>query len=104
MKSAAARTSAGIKGRMAVLIVGGARLGIGKDFVSVAEFLELFLGGLVTGIFVGMEFDREFAVGLFDFLVTGIAANPQHLVIIALGHAERCRVQAALAAGFLATT
>ena len=45
------------------LVVHLALLGVGKNFVGFLDLLELFLGGLVAGIQVGMIFARELAVG-----------------------------------------
>ena len=96
----AAGARAGIKRRVAVLIVGRAFLRVAQGLVGLADFLEFFLGGFVARIFVRMKFDGQLAVSLFDFLVAGVAADAEHFVIIALGHGSG--VQAA-AAGFLAT-
>ncbi len=68
-KAAAARAGAGIKGGVAVLVVGGALLRVAQDFVGLAEFLEIFLGRLVARIFVRMKFHGQLAVGFLDFLV-----------------------------------
>ena len=53
----------GIKCRVAILVVGRAFLWIAQRFVSFADFLELFLGGFVTGVLVWMVFDGQFSVG-----------------------------------------
>src|SRR5439155_4550048 len=101
MEAAAPKTSAGararIEGSMAVLVVSSPRLRIAQGFVGFAQFLEFFLGGFVAGIFVGMILEGHLAIGLFDFLLTGVAVHPEDFVIIAFGHGGQT-------AGFLATT
>src|SRR5205085_12032301 len=78
----------GIEGGMAVLIVGGPFLRVAQRFVGFAQFLELLLGGFVAGIFVGMVFDGQLAVGFFDLLLAGVAVHSEDLVIIAFGHSR----------------
>jgi len=91
MESAAktARESAArapVKRRVAILVVSGAALRVAQCFVSLAEFLEFFLGVLVTGIFVGMKFHREFAICFFDFIRFGSAFDAENFIVIAFGH------------------
>ena len=90
MKSAAgpAGALAGVKGRMAELVVSGALLRLTQGLVGLAQFLETFLRGLVTGVFVRMIFDREFAVSLFYVLVAGVLVNAKDFVVVAFGHRE----------------
>ncbi len=83
---AAAGAGAGVEGGVSVLVVGGAFLGVADGFVGFAEFLEFFLGGLVAGVFVGVVFDGEFAVGLFDVVVGGVAGDAEDFVVIPFGH------------------
>ena len=71
---------------MAVAIVGGALVGAAEDFVGLAELLELFLGGVIAGIFVRMKFDRELAVRLFDFVRSRGAFHTQDVIIIPFRH------------------
>jgi hypothetical protein len=43
-----------------------------------------------------MKFDRELAIGLFDFLIARATFHAENLVIIALGHQnEKLKVKAA---------
>src|SRR5207244_2077625 len=63
----AACARARIERSVAVAVVGRALLVVAQNLVSFAKLLELFLGGVVAGIFVRMIFEREFAVGFFDF-------------------------------------
>ena len=99
-EAAARPARARIERGVAVLVVGGAFLRIAQRLVSLAEFLEFFLGGLVARIFVRMKFHGQLAVGLLDFLVVGLAADAEDFVIIAFGHGIRRR---AVSDGFLAT-
>ena len=85
-KAAAARAGARIKRGVAVLIVSGAFLRVAQGLVSLAEFLEFFLGGLVARIFVRMIFYGELAVGFFDFLGSRLAVDFENFVVIAFGH------------------
>src|SRR5204862_7580794 len=60
---AAASEAAGtpIKGGMAVSVVSGALLLIAENFVSFAEFFELFLGGFIARILVRVIFYGQLA-------------------------------------------
>src|SRR6266404_1646065 len=87
MGTAAAESACpAIEGAVAVLIVEGAFLGIAQDFVSFTEFLELFFGCFIAGIFVRVIFYGELAVGFLDFLVGSCSLNREDFVIIAFGH------------------
>ena len=88
--------TARVKRAVAVLIVGGALLRIAQGLVGFAEFLELFLGGLVARVFVRVMLHRELAVGLLDFILARATRDAEHLVVISFGHRGQ-------AAGFLAT-
>ena len=71
------------------MVVGGAFLRVADRFVGFAEFLEFLLGGFVARVFIRVIFYREFAVGLFDVLVGGLAGDAEHFVVIPLGHRSR---------------
>ena len=71
---------------MAVSVVGGALLGIGKDAVGFGRFLKLLFGGMIARIAVGMILQREFAVGALQFLLPRAAGDAEHFVIIAFRH------------------
>src|ERR1017187_3463403 len=86
-----------VESGVAVLIVGGALLGVAQDLVGLSQFFELLLGRFVTWILIGMIFQRELAVRLLDFLRLGAALDAQHLIAVTFGHG--CQ-----AAGCLATT
>src|SRR5581483_8456893 len=66
-----------------------AHAGVAQGLVSLAQFLELFLRGLVARIFVRMELHSQLAVGFFNFLHVGLPLHTENLVIIALGHGIR---------------
>src|SRR6266850_645432 len=74
MKSAPLRAGTGPRacarreGGMAKAVIRGPFLRIAECLVGLAEFLEFLLGLLVARILVGMILEREFAVGLLDFL------------------------------------
>ena len=72
----------GIHAGEAELIITGALLVIGKDFVSLADLLELLLGSLVAGVAVRMVFHGAFSVCFFNFLSAGALLDTQHLVVV----------------------
>ena len=74
-----------VKTRLAELIVLLALIRVGKHGVGLGDLLELFLGLLIAGVFVGMVFEGQLAVGFFDFIGRGVLGNPEDAVII-LGH------------------
>ena len=67
-------------------IVGGFLLGIGQYFVRLGSLFELLLGRAVALIPVGVVFEGEVAVGAFDIAFAGVAPQPEHFVVIPLGH------------------
>ena len=72
------------EGSVAVAIVGGTFLVVHQDVVGFAEFLELLFRVRVVRIFVGMEFDRKFAISALDLVAGRVAFDAQDFVIIAL--------------------
>ncbi len=46
------------------------------------DFFEFGFGLFVTGVLVGMVFDGELAVGLFDFIIGGVLRDAQYFIII----------------------
>src|SRR5204862_8119907 len=93
MKPAPGEPAAGppVTGSVAVSVVRRPFLVIREDFVSLARFLELFLGRLITGIFVRMEFYGLLAVSLFDFLRRSAFLEAEDLVVVAFGHRSGSR-------------
>ncbi|MCG3146785.1 MAG: hypothetical protein PCFJNLEI_00219 [Verrucomicrobiae bacterium] len=77
--------AAGRKRGVTEAVVGGAFLRVGEGFVGFAEFLEFFLSSVIAGIFVGMIFDGELAVGFLDVLRCRAALDAEHFVVIAFG-------------------
>jgi len=67
---------------MAELVILGAFLGIGKDFIGFSQFFELVLSSLVAWIFIGMILDSLFTEGLFDFNFGGVLMDLQNFIII----------------------
>jgi hypothetical protein len=57
---------------MAELIIERPPLRIRQYLISLGDFLERFFCLLVSGITVGMIFQCQFAVSLFDFFLTGV--------------------------------
>ena len=58
---------------------------IAEDLVSLAEFLELFLGGFISRVFIRVIFHREAAVGFFYAVGGLLAGDLQDFVVVALG-------------------
>ena len=54
---------------MAEAVVHVPLVGVGEDRVGLGRFLELVFGGLVAGIAVGMELQRQLAVRALDLLI-----------------------------------
>src|SRR5262249_28887134 len=81
-------------GRVTELVVAVAAIGIAQHFVGFGGFLEARLGAVVAGIAVGMELQGELAIGLLDDLVGGVALDPKHLVVVALGGHQRSSLAA----------
>ena len=83
-KSTAVGTAAivGIHTGKAELVIAGTLIVIGQHLVGLADFLELFFSGFVTGVAVGVVLHGLLAVGLFYRIGTGILFNAQHLIEI----------------------
>jgi hypothetical protein len=76
-----------MKARLTELIVLAFFIGIGKDRVGFGDFLEFFLGFLISGVLVGVEFESLLAVSLFYRVRRGVLLHAEQSVVI-LGH--RC--------------
>ncbi len=74
-----------VVGIKAELVVNLAFLRVAEDFVGFGESLEFFLGGLVTGIDVGMVLAGELLESLADFFRGGIFLDAQGGVIVFVG-------------------
>lgn len=64
-------------------VIGAAFVGIRQNRIGFAALLELFFCVGIVGIAVGVELQRQFAVGAFDFLLAGSTGDPEDLVVIA---------------------
>ena len=71
---------------LAELIVTAAFFAVGEDFVGLLDGFEFLFRFLIIGIAVGMVFHRQLAVGLFDFVIGGIAGDTEGLIIILIAH------------------
>ena len=60
---------------LAELVVLAAFFGVGEDFVSLVDLLELGLGGFVAGVHVGMIFAGKPSKSLLDIFVGGVTLN-----------------------------
>jgi len=88
---AAAACHAGLRihAGMAEPVVRGALLFVGEDLVGLLRLLEVLLGLRVVGVAVRMPLHRELPIGLLDGLLVRVAIDPEHLVVVALGHAAK---------------
>ena len=57
------------KSGVPVAIISGALIGIDQYIVGFTELLKSLLGMRIIRIFVGMEFNREFAIGALDIVL-----------------------------------
>src|SRR5262249_1830549 len=80
------RTGRALHAGVAEAIVHGAFLQIAQNAVGFAGLFELFFGGRVVGIAIGVIAFRQVAIGGLDFLVAAITADAQHLVVVSFGH------------------
>ena len=71
---------------LAELVVAAAFFAVGKDFVGFLDGFEFLFRFLIVGIAVGMVFHRQLAVGLFNFVVGGIAGDAEGLIIVLIAH------------------
>src|SRR5262245_46685364 len=71
---------------VAELVVGRPLLRILQGLVGLVQLLELLLGALVAGIAIGVAILGKPAEGRLDILLACPSANPQNVVVVALGH------------------
>ena len=79
---AAGERSALAKGGMAELVELGPLLRIGEHRVRFGQLLELLLGRLVARVPVGMVLERQLAIGLFDLVLAGVAAQAEDFIVV----------------------
>ena len=79
---AAARAEVGIDAGMAELVVPAALILIGEHLVGLVDLLEFRLGVSVAGVEIGMILLRLLTVCFFYLVLSGIFADPEHLVKI----------------------
>ena len=77
------RETARAQALVAVGVVDLALLGVGEDLVGLGGLLELLLGLGVVVVDVGVELAGEAAEGLLHLGPVGVAADPEHLVVVA---------------------
>ena len=68
---------------MTVLVVSGAFVGVGEDFVGFFGLLELSFGRLVVRIAVRVIFHGQTTVGFLQLIIRGTFVNTQDFVVIA---------------------
>ena len=69
---------------MAVAVISGAFVGIGKDLVRLVDLLELFCG-VFFRIAVRVELESEFAERLFYIIVRGVSFYAEDFIVISFG-------------------
>jgi hypothetical protein len=67
---------------VAVTVVGGALVAVRQYGVGFAALLEFFFGVGIIGIAVGMELQREFAIGALDLLLSRPTLHTQYFVVV----------------------
>ena len=75
-----------IDARVPVVIVRGALVRVGEDFVGFFGFLEVLFRFRIVRIAVRMMLHRELAIRLLDVVFRGVFVDPEHLVIISFCH------------------
>jgi hypothetical protein len=83
-ETAAVKASSSTQAGMAELIVLGAFLRIGEDFVRLGDLLEPFFRRMVFGILVGVVLAGQFAECFLYLGFRGVPMYPQDFIIIAL--------------------
>ena len=78
-----ARAAASAEAGVAEAVVDAALLAIRQYRVSFAALFEFFFRVGIIGVAVGMELQRQFAIGALDLLLGGGAGDAQHLVVVA---------------------
>ena len=68
----------------AVVVVGGARVGVAEHLVGLRRLLELRLGLRVLRVHVRVALARQLAEGLLDLAGVGVAAHAEHVVVVTL--------------------
>src|SRR6185436_7933368 len=68
---------------VAIAVVHRAPFAVAQDLVGLRHLLEPLLGGGVVPVHIRMELPREPAEGLLDLVVARLAADPEHLVVVA---------------------
>ena len=76
------KAGVGVEGRKAVLVILCPLVCIGKDLVSLVDFLELRLSLFVSGVQVRVILLCQFPVSFFQFIVRGCFAHAKDFIII----------------------
>ena len=75
--------------RMAEAIVQAALLRVGQDGVRLRRFLEGLLGLVISGVAIGMEFQRELAIRALDLDFARVPGHTKDFIVITLAHAAQ---------------
>ncbi len=82
LEPAESRKAGAFEPGMAELVVDTSFFTVPQDLVGFGGLLELLFGFLVAGVAVGMELERQLAVGGFELVVGCLAVDAQDLVVI----------------------
>jgi hypothetical protein len=63
-------------------------MGIGKYFVSLFGFLEVFLRLWTVRITVWMVLHRQLAISFLYFIFAGVTVEAQHFIVVAFAHMD----------------
>jgi hypothetical protein len=83
------RTREAVLGIEPVLVVHCALLGVAQNIIGFLHVFKALLGGLVTGIEIGVVLARKFPIGFTDIVRGSLAVHPEGLVIIVLGRHKK---------------
>ena len=86
--TARATAHIGVDTRMAILVIGCTFVGVRQHLVGLFDLFELRLRflGFVALVAVGVVLHREFAIGLFDFVLARAFGKTENFIKIAFGH------------------
>src|SRR5262249_13251037 len=63
-------------------VITRATFGVRENAIRLVDLFKLFLRLVAAGVAVGMILQRQFSVSALQFLIRGIPADAEHLIII----------------------
>jgi hypothetical protein len=67
-----------------VAVIGGTLVRIAERLIGLAELFEFFLGLVISGVFIRVEFNGQLAVGALQILLADIPIDAENLIVIPL--------------------